>query len=378
MTIRILVSAVGIVLLLATPGWAQSATTTATIPTGNFDSLSPGNQKIANALFSAQKTTGTTLTPLTKNQIAGLKSTEGWGRVFKTMKADGLIQAKNPLDGRQPLTAIKKAMIDKHLKMIEQAAKKKVKILCLQELFYGPYFCAEQNVRWYELTERVPDGPTTKLMQKIAAKHRMVMIVPVYEEQMPGLYFNTAAVIDADGKYLGKYRKHHIPHVHPGFWEKFYFTPGDLGYSVFETKYARVGVYICYDRHFPEGARILGLNGAEIVFNPSATVAGLSEYLWELEQPAHAVANGYFVGAINRVGTEKPWSIGEFYGKSYFCNPRGKIVAQASRDKDEVVVADLDLDMIQEVRRVWQFFRDRRPETYEPLTEQTGRAAAAD
>ena len=130
----------------------------------------------------------------------------------------------------------------------------------------------------------------------------MAMVVPVYEEQMPGLYFNTAAVIDADGRYLGKYRKHHIPHVHPGFWEKFYFTPGDMGYPVFHTKYARVGVYICYDRHFPEGARILGLNGAEIVFNPSATVAGLSEYLWELEQPAHAVANGYFVGAINRVG----------------------------------------------------------------------------
>ena len=136
-----------------------------------------------------------------------------------------------------------------------------------------------------------------------------------------------------------------------------------LGYPVFETKYARVGVYICYDRHFPEGARILGLNGAEIVFNPSATVAGLSEYLWELEQPAHAVANGYFVGAINRVGTEKPWSIGEFYGKSYFCNPRGKIIAQASRDKDEVVVADLDLDMIAEVRKVWQFYP--RPQTGE-------------
>jgi len=258
----------------------------------------------------------------------------------------GLIQASNALESGNSLPAIKKAMIAKHLKLVEQAARKKVQILCLQELFYGPYFCAEQNIRWYELTERVPEGPTIKLMQKIAAKHRMVMVVPVYEEQMPGLYFNTAAVIDADGRYLGKYRKHHIPHVHPGFWEKFYFTPGDLGYSVFETKYARIGVYICYDRHFPEGARILGLNGAEIVFNPSATVAGLSEYLWELEQPAHAVANGYFVGAINRVGKEKPWNIGEFYGKSYFCNPRGKIIAQASRDKDEVVVADLDLDMI--------------------------------
>ena len=190
----------------------------------------------------------------------------------------GLIQASNALTGNHALPQIKKAMIDKHLKLIDQAALKKVKILCLQELFYGPYFCAEQNIRWYELTERVPEGPTTKLMQKIAAKHRMAIVVPVYEEQMPGLYFNTAAVIDADGKYLGKYRKHHIPHVHPGFWEKFYFTPGDLGYTVFQTKYARVGVYICYDRHFPEGARILGLNGAEIVFNPSATVAGISEY----------------------------------------------------------------------------------------------------
>jgi len=216
----------------------------------------------------------------------------------------GLIQASNALGGNHPLPQIKKAMIEKHLKLIEQAAKKKVRVLCLQELFYGPYFCAEQDIRWYELTERVPDGPTTKLMQKIAAKHGMVIVVPVYEEQMPGLYFNTASVIDADGSYLGKYRKHHIPHVHPGFWEKFYFTPGDSGYPVFNTKFARVGVYICYDRHFPEGARVLGMNGAEIVFNPSATVAGLSEHLWELEQPAHAVANGYFVGAINRIGRE--------------------------------------------------------------------------
>jgi N-carbamoylputrescine amidase len=288
----------------------------------------------------------------------------------------GLIQASNALGGNRPLPEIKKAMIEKHLKLIEQAAKKKVRILCLQELFYGPYFCAEQNIRWYELTERVPDGPTTKLMRQIAAKYGMVMVVPVYEEQMPGLYFNTAAVIDADGTYLGKYRKHHIPHVHPGFWEKFYFTPGDSGYPVFNTKFGRVGVYICYDRHFPEGARVLGMNGAEIVFNPSATVAGLSEHLWELEQPAHAVANGYFVGAINRVGREKPWDIGEFYGKSYFCNPRGQIFAQASRNKDEVLVADLDLDMIAEVRKTWQFFRDRRPDSYGPLTAQTGQVAA--
>jgi N-carbamoylputrescine amidase len=283
----------------------------------------------------------------------------------------------NPLGPEHPIRKIKKAMIDKHLAAIEKAAKKGVQILCLQEIFYGPYFCAEQDVRWYEMTERVPDGPTVKLMQKVAAKHKMAIVVPIYEEEMTGLYYNTAAVIDADGRYLGKYRKHHIPQVAPGFWEKFYFTPGDGGYPVFHTRFAKVGVYICYDRHFPEGARALGLNGAEIVFNPSATVAGLSEYLWELEQPAHAVANGYFIAAINRVGVEKPWKIGEFYGKSYFCNPRGKIIAQGSRDKDELVVADLDLDMIAEVRKTWQFFRDRRPDSYEPLTRQQGQATGA-
>jgi len=279
----------------------------------------------------------------------------------------GLIQASLSGSSQDSINQIKKSMIDKHLNMIEEAAKKNVQILCLQELFYGPYFCAEQKTRWYEMVEKIPDGPTTKLMREIAKKHNMVIIVPIYEEEMTGIFYNTAAVIDADGKYLGKYRKHHIPHCEPGFWEKFYFKPGNLGFPVFKTAYADIGVYICYDRHFPEGARVLGLNGAEIIFNPSATVAGLSEYLWELEQPAHAVANGYFVGAINRVGTEAPWNIGEFYGSSYFCSPRGKIIAQAGRDKDELVVADLNLDDIREVRHVWQFFRDRRPEAYEEL-----------
>jgi N-carbamoylputrescine amidase len=260
-------------------------------------------------------------------------------------------------------------MIDKHLSFIEDAGKRGVQILCLQEIFYGPYFCAEQESRWYASVERIPEGPTVRLMQECARKYQMVVIVPIYEEEMTGVYYNTAAVIDADGAYLGKYRKSHIPQVAPGFWEKFYFKPGNLGYPVFNTRYAKVGVYICYDRHFPEGARVLGLNGAEIVFNPSATVAGLSEYLWELEQPAHAVANGYFVGAINRVGVEAPWNIGEFYGKSYFCNPRGKIIAQGSRDESELVVADLDLEMIREVRQTWQFFRDRRPESYKPIAE---------
>ncbi len=285
----------------------------------------------------------------------------------RTVKC-GLIQATHACKTDEKLEVIREANVHKHLELIEQAARQGVQILCMQEIFTGPYFCAEQTTRWYDATEAIPDGPTTKLMQEVAKKHEMVIIVPLYEVEGTGVYYNTAAVIDADGKYLGKYRKNHIPHTAPGFWEKYYFKPGNLGYPVFKTRYATIGVYICYDRHFPEGARALGLAGAEIVFNPSATVAGLSEYLWKLEQPAHAVANAYFVGAINRVGFEAPWNIGEFYGQSYFCDPRGQFVAQASRDRTELITAELDLDKIREVRNVWQFFRDRRPETYEALT----------
>jgi N-carbamoylputrescine amidase len=280
-----------------------------------------------------------------------------------------LIQAANAADPDMPLPQIKRAMIEKHVGLIAQAAAAGSRIVCLQEIFYGPYFCAEQQTRWYDFTEAVPDGPTIQLMRDLARQHQIALIVPVYEREQEGIYYNTAAVIAADGSYLGKYRKTHIPHVAPGFWEKFYFRPGNLGYPVFDLGIAKIGVYICYDRHFPEGARALGLNGAEIVFNPSATVAGLSEYLWKLEQPAHAVANGYYIAAINRVGIEAPWNIGEFYGSSYFCNPRGQIIAQASRDRDEVLTTDLDLDMIGEVRKTWQFFRDRRPDMYESLVK---------
>jgi beta-ureidopropionase len=280
-----------------------------------------------------------------------------------------LIQATNVAAPNRPLEEVKKAMVDKHLDYLRQAAEAGAQIACMQEIFYGPYFCAEQETRWYDFTEPVPDGPTIRQMQDVARQHHMAIIVPIYEKEQEGIYYNTAAVIGNDGAYVGKYRKTHIPHVAPGFWEKFYFRPGNLGYPTFDLGFARIGVYICYDRHFPEGARALGLNGAEIVFNPSATVAGLSEYLWKLEQPAHAVANGYFIGAINRVGVEAPWNIGEFYGSSYFCDPRGQIIAQASRDKDEVLTADLDLDQIGEVRKTWQFFRDRRPDSYEALVK---------
>jgi len=280
----------------------------------------------------------------------------------------GLIQASNPVnDESRSVADIQAAMFEKHLPMIHDAGKQGVQILCLQEIFNGPYFCPGQDRRWYDAAEPVP-GPTVEKLVPIARKYQMAMVIPVYEREQAGVYYNTAAILDADGSYLGKYRKTHIPQV-AGFWEKFFFRPGNLGYPVFKTRYATIGAYICYDRHFPEGARALGLAGAEIVYNPSATVAGLSQHLWKIEQPAHAVANGYFVGAINRVGTEGPWNVGKFYGSSYFVDPRGQFLATASEDQDELLVATLDLDMIEDVRRTWQFFRDRRPDAYGPLVE---------
>ena len=280
----------------------------------------------------------------------------------------GLIQMSLKGDTAMSPSQIRDKMNEAHVPLIEAAGQKKVQVLCLQEVFNQPYFCPSQDGKWYAAAERIPDGPTVRLMQELAKKHAMVIVVPIYEEDITGVYYNTAAVIDADGKYLGKYRKTHIPQV-AGFWEKFFFKPGNLGFPVFQTAYAKLGVYICYDRHFPEGWRALALNGAEYIVNPSATVAGLSQYLWELEQPASAAANGCYIGAINRVGTEAPWNIGRFYGSSYFVNPRGQIIAKASEDKDELIVADMDWDMVREVRNLWQFFRDRRPETYQPLAQ---------
>ena len=263
----------------------------------------------------------------------------------------------------------KQDAVDKHIKMIADAAGQGAQVVGLQEIFHGPYFCAEQDPKWYETAEP-EDGPTVSRMREVAREHGIVLIVPWYEEEQPGVYYNSACVIDRDGTIVGKYRKTHIPHVGPCFWEKFYFKPGNLGYPVFDTSVGRIGLIICYDRHFPEVARELGLKGAEIVFNPSATVESLSRYLWELEQPAHAVANGFWMAASNRVGVEAPLNPAKFYGSSYFCSPRGKIIAQASDSEDEVLVADLDLDEIREVRNTWQFFRDRRPETYGELVAQ--------
>jgi beta-ureidopropionase len=258
--------------------------------------------------------------------------------------------------------------VDKHVEMIGKAVADGAQVVCLQEIFHGPYFCAEQDTKWYDTAEP-DDGPLMTRMREVAKQHGVVLVVPWYEEAQTGVYYNSAAVIEKDGTFLGKYRKTHIPHVGPCFWEKFYFKPGNLGYPTWDTSVGRVGLIICYDRHFPEVARELGLKGAELVFNPSATVKSLSRYLWELEQPAHAVANGFWIAAINRVGVEEPLNSSQFYGSSYFCDPRGQIVAKASETEDEVLVADLDLDKIREVRNTWQFLRDRRPETYGELTE---------
>ena len=241
----------------------------------------------------------------------------------------GLIQTHNPVsDPKASLAKVQKAAMNLHLPLVHEAGKKGVQILGLQEIFNGPYFCPSQDPRWYDAAESVP-GPTTEAIAKVAKKYRMAVVVPVYEREDAGVYYNTAAVYDSDGKYLGKYRKNHIPHT-SGFWEKYFFKPGNVGYPVFQTRYAKVGIYICYDRHFPEGARALGLNGAEDV-PPPATVAGLSQYLWKLEQPAHAVANGYFVAASNRVGTEAPWNIGRFYGSCVHRRPARELPRDRER-----------------------------------------------
>ena len=265
-------------------------------------------------------------------------------------------------------TGDQESMIEKHIKYAHEAAEQGAQVMCFQELFYGPYFSQVQETEYYGYAEPIPNGPTTKRMQDLAKETGMVLVVPMYEEDGTGIYYNTAAVIDADGTYLGKYRKTHIPQV-KGFWEKFYFRPGNMGYPVFDTAVGKIGVYICYDRHFPEGARMLGLNGAEIVFIPSATSRGLSQHLWRIEQTSHAIANGYFVGTINRVGIE-PLGDNDFYGQSYFSTPRGEFVGDVGSDQDEeLLVRDLNLDLIEEVRQVWQFYRDRRPDAYDKIVK---------
>lgn len=258
----------------------------------------------------------------------------------------------------------KQDVINRQIGLIESAVADGAKVVGLQELCNSPYFCSVQDPALFAWAEP-DDGPTVTRMREVARRLDVVLVVPFYEKAGPGLYFNTAIVVDRDGSIAGKYRKVHIPHL-PQYWEKYFFAPGDLGFPVFQTSVARIGIMICYDRHFPEVGRALGLNGAEIVFNPSAT-SDYSRYLWEIEQPAQAAANGFFLVAINRIGVETAFSTEHFFGSSYICDPRARILARAPDDKDAFIVADADLAVIDEVKEQWQFYRDRRPDAYGPL-----------
>jgi beta-ureidopropionase len=284
-----------------------------------------------------------------------------------TLRRMALLQLPFQSEVSLPCQTIRQAQLEAHFPYIRQAGEAGVHFLCLQELFTGPYFPPSQDSKWYALAEDPLRGPTISALKPLAKQYQMVIIAPIYEEAMTGLYYNTAVVIDATGDVLGTYRKTHLPQV-AGFWEKFFFRPGNQGYPVFKTQHGTIGVAICYDRHFPEPFRALALGGAEIIFNPSATVAGLSESIWFKEQTGHAIANGVFVAANNRVGTEAPWNIGHFYGSSYVVSPTGEILAKASREQGELLITAIDLAQVREARNLWQFFRDRRPETYESLT----------
>ena len=247
--------------------------------------------------------------------------------------------------------------------LIRNAAAQGAQIIGLQELATGPYFCQNESDEWFDLAESVPDGPTTSEMTALAAELEVALVVPLFEED-DNFFYNTAVVIDADGTFLGRYRKTHIPYAKT-YREKYYFKPGNTGFPVFSTRFAKIGVYICYDRHFPEGARALGKNGAEIVFIPSAT-GGRSKQYWHIEQRGHAIANGYFVATSNRVGKESTGP-NEFYGHSYFCDPYGRILSEAG-EEEEVLIADIDLSSLRATHVDMPFWRDRRPETYDDLT----------
>jgi len=261
--------------------------------------------------------------------------------------------------------------VQKAILGIREAAGKGAKIVCLQELFSSLYFCDTECYDNFSLAESIP-GPVTQQLQDTAKELGVVIVASLFEKRTDGLYHNTAAVIDADGKYLGKYRKNHIPDD-PGYYEKFYFTPGDTGYGVFRTMYATIGVLVCWDQWYPEAARITSLMGAEIIFYPTAIGWALSQSpevndeqhnAWQTMQCAHAIANGVFVVSVNRVGIEGEM---KFWGGSFVCNPFGKIIHKASYEKEEVAVCDIDLYEIGFYRMHWPFLRDRRTDTYAPI-----------
>jgi N-carbamoylputrescine amidase len=273
-------------------------------------------------------------------------------------------------------TADKEKNLSKAIENIKLAAKAGAQVVCLQELFTSLYFCDVEDYDHFKLAEPVP-GPSTELLGKIAATYQVVIIASLFEKRAEGVYHNTTAVIDADGTYLGKYRKMHIPDD-PAYYEKFYFTPGDLGYKIFKTRYATIGVLICWDQWYPEAARITALMGAEILFYPTAigwassqdAATNTEQYqAWQTIQRSHAVANGVHVVSVNRVGAEQNGAM-QFWGGSFVSNPFGKIIYQASHDQEEVQVVDLDLSQTNFYRTHWPFLRDRRIDSYKPITER--------
>ena len=247
--------------------------------------------------------------------------------------------------------------------MIREAASKQAQIVLLPEVFHELFFITDLNTGYFDRAEPIP-GPITEVMQQLARELEVVIVAPIYERVGRSVYYNSAAIIDADGSLLGVYRKNHIP-LNTIFYEKLYFKPGNLGYPVFDTRYGKVGLLICHDRHYPEGARALALNGAEILLIPSATPdKSLSRKVWEKELCAHAIFNEYFVAGLNRTGQEGNYF---YYGHSVAFDPTGEMLAQAGTD-EEVLLVDCDLDLINQRRRAWQFYRDRRPDTYGILT----------
>jgi N-carbamoylputrescine amidase len=265
--------------------------------------------------------------------------------------------------------------VEKSLKMIGEAAKKGAQIVCLQELFSTLYFCDVEDWGRFSLAEAIPDGETTKQLQEAASLHQVAIIASLFEKRTQGIYHNTVAVIDANGSYLGKYRKSHIPDD-PGYYEKFYFTPGDTGYKVFDTQFAKIGVLICWDQWYPEAARITSMMGAEILFYPTAIGwsdqepegEGKEQYdAWQTMQRSHAIANGIHVVAVNRVGKEGETT---FWGASFVANPFGTLLYRASHDKEEVHVQEIDLNSTEYYRTHWPFLRDRRIDTYRPIVER--------
>ncbi|HVK49006.1 MAG TPA: carbon-nitrogen hydrolase [Pseudobacter sp.] len=273
-------------------------------------------------------------------------------------------------------TASKEENLQKAVAKVKEAADKGAQIVCLQELFTSLYFCDVEDYENFKLAEPIP-GPSTETLQTVAAEKGVVIIASLFEKRTQGLYHNTTAVIDADGKYLGKYRKMHIPDD-PAYYEKFYFTPGDLGYKVFDTKFAKIGVLICWDQWYPEASRITALMGAEILFYPTAIGWATSQdeatnneqyNAWQTIQRSHAVANGLHVVSVNRVGLEQNGAM-QFWGGSFVANPFGNLVYLASHDKEETHVQELDLALTDRYRTHWPFLRDRRIDSYQPITKR--------